>query len=143
LVVNPALKKVFAYQRSTSGGESRLHHNWSLGVGGHIEREDCEGDNPLRNSAAREVDEEVKMNGSITNVKVLGYINHDDNSVGKVHLGVLYAVETDSTEIGPNDPEVGQGKFISLSELQELMATSTFEEWSRIAFEPLKEYLES
>ena len=34
--------KVLVYRRTTKGGESRLHHKWSLGVGGHVNQEDGE-----------------------------------------------------------------------------------------------------
>src|SRR4051794_3879207 len=32
--------QVFAYRRGKAGGENRLHDLWSIGVGGHISKED-------------------------------------------------------------------------------------------------------
>src|SRR2546427_4908447 len=35
--------RLFLVQRSTEGGETRLHGKYSIGVGGHIKRGDAEG----------------------------------------------------------------------------------------------------
>src|SRR2546428_6002852 len=35
--------RLFLVQRSTEGGETRLHGKYSIGVGGHINRGDAEG----------------------------------------------------------------------------------------------------
>ncbi|MDP3728622.1 MAG: NUDIX domain-containing protein [bacterium] len=147
LIVNPLKGLVYAYQRSSKkeeAHESRLHGKWSLGVGGHVEQADSEHANPIRLCLEREVDEEVQINGNITSISLLGYINNSD-PVGLVHFGILYLLETDADEISPADKEMKQGKFMSLSELEEICNSPdcTVEEWSQIALQPLKEYFSS
>jgi len=144
MIVNPDLKQVFAYQRSTKEAnyhEKRLQGKWSWGVGGHIEKTDIESRNPIHGSMLRELEEEVEMNGSV-NPRVLGYINDDSNDVGKVHFGILYVVETDSTIIRPRDSEADNGSLKTIEELEGICTTLNFtvEEWSKIALEPLREY---
>ena len=143
MIVNPSLKKIFAYQRSQSGGEKRLHDKWSWGIGGHIERIEEQHENPIEASLMRELNEEIKMNGRIKKIEVLGYLNDDSDEVGKVHFGILYVIETDSTEIKPGDPEIKVGELKSINELEKICASTEFvvEEWSKIALGPLKRYL--
>ncbi|MHA1873279.1 MAG: NUDIX domain-containing protein [Candidatus Heimdallarchaeaceae archaeon] len=144
MIVNPTLKQIFAYQRSTKDdnyAEKRLQGKWSWGVGGHIEKFDVENGNPLHASMLRELEEEVSVNGSV-NPKVLGYINDDSNDVGKVHFGVLYVVETNSRIVTPKDSEIDNGRLRTIDELEEICSSPDFavEEWSRISLEPLKRY---
>jgi predicted NUDIX family phosphoesterase len=156
VIVNPLIKKVFAYQRSaTEGGESRLAGNWTWGVGGHVDDTDKqEGDEAhhvILRSSNRELDEEVEM---ITNTdpKFLfrGYINDDRDSVGAVHIGLLHIVETDANEINPRASEIATGRYMDLSELEDLYKMSALpdsdisvEGWSGIALEPLRKYFDS
>lgn len=145
MIINPTLRQIFAYQRSTQDTrypEKRLQGKWSWGVGGHIEKLDVKTGNPIRVSVLRELEEEIGMDGSI-NLKVLGYINNDTDEVGKVHFGVLYIVETDSRIVRPKDPEIDNGKLRTIEELEEICSSPEFtvEEWSRISFNPLREYL--
>ncbi len=143
LLVNPILKTVFAYQRSQKGGDKRLHDKWSWGIGGHIEKIEEETKDPIYTSLLREVEEEITMNGSVIDIKVLGYINDDSDEVGKVHFGILYIVETDSTEIKPKDPEINIGELKPISDLENICASNELvvEGWSEIALDPLKRYL--
>jgi predicted NUDIX family phosphoesterase len=145
LLVNPKLKKVFAYQRAVKDqhyGEKRLQGKYSWGIGGHIEKIDTARENPIEESMLRELNEEVEMNGNITSQKVLGYINYDSDSVGKVHFGVLYLAETDATIVKPKDNEMANGQLRSIEELKEICDSkdNTVEEWSNLSLNPLKEY---
>lgn len=150
LIVNPSLKKVFAYQRAEEDkhyGEKRLQGKWSLGVGGHIEMKDILGksENPIKASLERELGkEEVEfVDGEIFNLDVFGYINNDLDDVGKVHFGILYLAETGATVVKPRDPEIRHGELLSLSELEKIRVSQEckVEGWSEIAFEPLEAYL--
>lgn len=145
MIVNRRLNKVFAYKRSGEHNESRLGGKYSWGIGGHIEKFDVEnedGTNPIQISMNRELTEEVDGLGDYK-FKVLGYINDENNSVGQVHIGVLYIIETDSENIIPRDSEIEHGSFKSIGELEKICNDSNMEveSWSRIAFEPLKKLL--
>ena len=138
-------KKIIAYQRSSQGGEQRLHEKWAWGFGGHVEPPDGNCVNPLRASVIREVwDEELEFPGGalFKGPKLVGYINDDSNDVGKVHFGLLYAFELYSDRVGAKDPEIAKVQLFSLGELERMCANPQFdvETWSRIALEPLKQY---
>jgi predicted NUDIX family phosphoesterase len=140
IIVNPELKKVFAYQRSAKGNEKRLWGKWSWGLGGHIEKFDVHNGNPIHTSVLRELEEEIFLTGNFT-PKILGYINDDSNKVGEVHFGILYVVETNKSEITQQNAEIKVGNFMDLQELEQICnSDAEVEPWSRIALAPLKEY---
>ncbi len=145
VIVNRINGLVYAYQRASEkefAHEDRLHGKWSLGVGGHVEPLDGETDNPIRACFKREVlKEEVDIKGNIISLSVLGYINESD-PVGKVHFGILYVLNTDAVEVFPKDKEMKNGFMVSLSVLERILGSfkSEVEGWSRIAYEPLKNY---
>lgn len=141
LVVNPEIQKIFSYQRSFQDErypEKRLQGKWSWGVGGHIEKLDIREGNPIHISMLRELQEEIQVNGSIR-PKVLGYINDDEDEVGRVHFGILYLAITDATEVLPKDPEIASGEFRTVEELEEICKTHEVEGWSKIALNPIKQ----
>lgn len=145
LIVNPQIKKVFAYQRAVKDehyGEKRLQRKWSWGIGGHIEAKDSKG-NPLRESMLREMDEEVHIDGTILRTRILGYINDESNSVGQVHFGIVYLAEINGIA-KPKDKEMAQGEMLSLSELEQIcsLKESSVENWSKILLIPLKNYFQ-
>lgn len=148
IIVNPELKKVFVYQRSTKAGESRLHNLFTIGIGGHIDTPDYNEDeskneNPIHKSMFREINEEIQIpEQSEIEPIVLGYINDDSNDVGKVHLGILYLIKTNAEEVYPKDSEIAEGKFIHFNELKDIFSKNEVETWSKIAFEPLKKFFE-
>jgi len=156
LVANLSKGIVFAYSRSSKDknyGEKRLQGKWTWGFGGHIEPLDSKNGNPIRESMLREVTrEELQINGNVKEPMLLGYINDDAQneedtqlgrvSIGRVHFGLLYLIDTDTTEVKPNK-EATKVVAKTFSELEELCADSgvKVEEWSRIAMMPLRKIL--
>ena len=139
LIISPS-GKIFAYQRSQKGNESRLHNKWSWGIGGHVDEEDMRTQDPIQTSFLRELKEEVGLT-EFNEMKLIGYINDDSDEVGKVHFGLLYVIQAKSEEVHFKDEEIKQGSLKHLNELEEICAKSDVEGWSRIAFEPLKAVL--
>lgn len=86
--------KTFTYSRNKNGNENRLHGKKSLGVGGHIEKQDSTNSNDFyENSIKRELKEEISLNlGTIKSNKIIGIINDDSDDVGKVHFGIVHKV---------------------------------------------------
>lgn len=129
--------RVFAYSRSRkdeSYQEKRLQGKISWGIGGHIEVKDGEGEKAIAGSIAREIAEEIKfVDGKLTAINFLGCIN-DDDDVGKVHLGLLFAVYSDALIIEANDPEIEFGRPVHQEVLQFLcdFPGIEVEGWSRI-----------
>jgi len=144
IICNPRLKKVFIYRRSSKDEnykEKRLQGKYSCGVGGHIDIFDSSATNPITASTLREISEEVDLKVS-KNIKNIGYINNEDE-VGSVHFGILYIVETNAENVTPIDSEIENGEFVDIKKFEELCNNPNiiFEEWAKIALEPIKKYL--
>ncbi len=136
---------IFAYQRAKKDDdytEKRLQGKWSWGVGGHVDKQDNKAKNPIKESVIRELEEEVDIDGDIRKMKVLGYINDDTDSVGRVHFGILYMVRIDG-EVEAGDGEITNEDFRSIDELKKIIEdeSQTVEEWSKIALDLLENIL--
>lgn len=124
--------KVFVTRRLNKGGEARLHGKISIGVGGHINPVDEQGD-MLMKGLWREIHEEVELqnHGELCSC---GFINDDSNSVGSVHLGACFTLETEG-EVTVKETEKLEGLWMTLPELK---ANYDFmETWTQIALEVL------
>lgn len=124
--------KLFLMQRQAKASEQRLKNKFSLGIGGHIREEDMESKSII-DWARREFDEEVDFSGSYT-VKPLGILNDDSNSVGEVHLGFVFLLQGDSSDIQVKS-ELKSGELLSLEECA--MQYHNMENWSQIVFDYL------
>ena len=139
--------RIFVYKRWWSGsnaGESRLHEKISFWIWGHIEREDEDNKDLLKDSLIREVEEEVNITDEqVKSVYLLWYINDDSNDVWKVHLGIFYVVRVMTSNFDLLDGELDNGEFVSVEKLEEMVHSGEYdlESWSQIAFPTLKEYL--
>ena len=141
-IINPKAKKILAYKRSSGKNykEKRLMDKWSCGIGGHIEKEDSQ--NPIINAMMRELKEEVKMLEYPT-PKIIGYLNDDSDSVGKVHFGVVALAET-SENVQKGDDEMAECEFMSISDMDNLFLNPNveIESWTKLSWPFVKEYLE-
>ena len=147
IIVNPRSRKVFTYRRSSRDSdyqEKRLQGKWSWGVGGHIEKDDTGGGNPIRESILREIREEIRGD-DFSPPEVLGYINDDRDEVGRVHFGILYVVKTAAEVIKPQTVEISDGGLRMVADLEKIISSPGFtvEEWSRISLPPLISYLQN
>ena len=93
--------EILVYKRLSGGGESRLHGQSSIGVGGHMN--DVIGANSvnevLRVNAQRELEEEVGLlESNSQNLEYIGFINDDTNDVGKVHR-CSFKIKVNSNDI--------------------------------------------
>ncbi len=136
IIMDSRLGKVFAYQRASDDAkyeEKRLQGKWSIGVGGHIYKNEKSSESPIMEGFLRELKKEVTFDGSC-DIKPLGYINYDSDDVGQVHFGILYLVETNAPEIFPKDPEIAKGRLFPFGELELMVKNGNAEEWTKIAF---------
>jgi len=136
--------KIFAYQRTKKSGEKRLHGNWSIGVGGHINPVDITGvgaiyPNSLSvdsnsmywNAVFRELKEEV---GAVPEkIELCGLIFDPSNAVGRVHLGIVHVAEVNHT-IRPIENTMGAHGFFTWEELVKSNNLS-FENWTKLLLE--------
>ena len=124
--------KIFVTRRLNKGGEARLHGKISIGVGGHINPVDEQGD-MLMKGLWREIHEEVELH-SHGELCSCGFINDDSNSVGSVHLGACFTLETEG-EVTVKETEKLEGLWMTLPELK--ANYDYMETWTQIALEVL------
>ncbi len=127
--------KFFLMQRKANASEVRLQNKYSLGIGGHIRKEDLDttGVNPIFDWAKREFHEEIEYNGSLE-IEPLGILNDDSNDVGKVHLGFVFLLHGNSDQISIKS-ELKSGLLVPLSAC--LPFKNAMESWSQFALEYL------
>lgn len=122
-----------AYLRN--GSERRLHDLWSVGIGGHINPVDCPAGSSFKEvlmaGMIRELDEELNKRPDNGHPVFSGIINEEETPVGCVHLGAVFTLETQNSDL-----------FIPGLELvnftwkrTETLANLNLELWSRLALE--------
>lgn len=131
--------RVFTFQRSSSGGESRLHSMFSVGVGGHINRLDVEGAADfVAAGLRRELLEELIIRGN-WRPRLVGVLNDDTNPVGQVHFGLVHVVDVDTPDIEVREAHSLSGRLVDAEELRTLR--DRMETWSQFildAADPVK-----
>lgn len=130
---------VFAYRRCKDG-ETRLRGLVSIGVGGHVSREDCAGVKGrfgVEFGVLRELDEEVVLNSSgPPSPEWLGVINDDSDEVGRVHLGVVARVRSRAPIRSAHD-HWDHHRFYNVSEFRYPDLFAQCESWTRILLRDL------
>ncbi len=127
--------RVFTYTRGGGSGETRLHAKRSIGVGGHISREDGDGDDdPYVTGMRRELDEEVTIECEYTDQRE-GLLYDPSNDVGRVHLGVIHRFTLQQPSVASNEPELAEGEFLTIAELREHY--DRLETWSQLCLDAL------
>ncbi|HTE03097.1 MAG TPA: phosphoesterase [bacterium] len=122
--------RLFLCQRSTQGGEGRLHGKYSIGLGGHINRRDVEGaEDVIAAGLRRELEEELLIRGP-WRARAVGVLNDDSNPVGQVHFGLVHVVEVDSPGISVRESDTLAGRLASLQEVRAMRGH--METWSRL-----------
>ncbi len=128
---------IFLFRRR-GGGEERLRDRMSIGVGGHVNLLDAPGGGDLRAAVRRGLDrelaEEVRIEGT-GRLSALGVMNDDSNSVGRVHIGLVYRLELDSPSVTVREVDSLEGEFVPLSTLPEFY--DRLETWSQALVAPL------
>ncbi len=126
--------RYFLMQRQSKSSEQRLQSKYSLGIGGHIRKEDLSSDS-IADWARREFHEEVNFKGTFT-IEPLGILNDDSNAVGQVHAGFVFLLKGDSPRITVKS-ELKSGVLLSLEELRDFY--DRMESWTQIVFDFLTE----
>ncbi len=133
---------VFCYTRGSSQGETRLHRLRSLGVGGHVDEADADGQasrEAYERALRRELDEEVRVESPGV-LRLVGLINDDETPVGQVHLGVVHVYDLDRPAVFPREEGLAEAGFVPLTQVWE--GRERFESWSRICIESVLRPLE-
>ncbi|RIN28866.1 NUDIX domain-containing protein [Staphylococcus succinus] len=130
--------EILVYERLSGGGESRLHGQSSIGVGGHMN--DVLGaesiNEVLRINAQRELEEEVGLpDHKSQNLAYIGVINDDTNEVGEVHLGVVFKIKVSSIDVEAKETDTLRIKWVDQSKIDNY---DEFETWSSLILEALQ-----
>jgi predicted NUDIX family phosphoesterase len=126
-------EQVFCYTRGKRGSENRLHNLWSLGVGGHVAREDgVAGRAAYDVGYARELAEEVHIETTYED-RIIGLVHDDRTPVGAVHFGIVHVVDLAAPAVRHRDLALAEARFRSLDEVQQ--EKDRFESWSALVIE--------
>jgi len=121
-------------RRLKASGEKRLHQQYSLGVGGHINPGDLDQGDPIDDGMRREWEEEVVYAGHFQ-ARLLGLINDESAPVSRVHLGLAFLVDGDSPEIAIRETDKLEGELLTLEEMR--IFYLGMESWSQIVYDHL------
>jgi predicted NUDIX family phosphoesterase len=125
--------EVYVYERLQGGGETRLHNQLSLGVGGHMNKfETDDFYEQLSVNLERELDEELLIDGKRLSLDTIGLINDDENEVGKVHIGLLVIAELEkNATVSVRETDQLKGEWISIENLPYADTYERLESWSK------------
>lgn len=135
--------KVWAYERTSKGGESRLHNKVAVAVGGHWDMADITTENgiidleaSLQKAMERELEEEVELTSKVVkSVQLPKMICADDTEVDRVHTAMVYVHELDGEGIKSAEDQLKTIGFLSPQDLLE--GDYNIEAWARIICEIL------
>jgi predicted NUDIX family phosphoesterase len=122
----------FLMQRQGHASEQRLKNKYSLGIGGHIRKEDMSTDS-IFEWAKREFHEEVNYTGDLQ-IETVGILNDDTNAVGQVHIGLVLLLKGNSSDISVKS-ELKSGTLLTLQELKPFV--EHMESWSQMVYKKL------
>jgi len=118
----------FLMQRTAAGGDERLHHRYSIGVGGHLNP----GDGGLLGGLRREWTEELEA-AFVPAFELVALLNDDTSDVGSVHLGAVYVAEAGGRPVSIRETHKLSGAFAD--EPAVAAVVDRMESWSRLTFE--------
>ena len=118
----------FLMQRTAAGGDERLHHRYSIGVGGHLNP----GDGGLLGGLRREWAEELQA-AFVPAFELVALLNDDTTDVGSVHLGAVYLAEAAGRPVTIRETHKLAGSFAD--EASVAAVVDRMESWSRLTFE--------
>lgn len=99
-------------RRLTASSEARLRHQYTLGVGGHINRQDADGGgDPVVAGTVREWREEVVCAVPVP-ATLVGLLKDDTAAVGRVHLGLVLLVEAGAAVVAVRERRKLEGEVL-------------------------------
>lgn len=125
--------RYFLMQRTSAGGDARLHGLYSIGVGGHLNP----GDGGLLGGLRREWAEELIADFT-PGFRLVALINDDTTPVGSVHLGAVYVADVEGRPVAIRETDKLTGGFATAGEVAEV--AERLETWSGLAFEFLESH---
>jgi len=121
-------ERFFLMQRTTAGGDPRLHGRYSIGVGGHLNP----GDGGVLGGLRREWAEEL-VAAFVPDFRLVGLINDDTTDVCAVHLGAVYVADAAGRPVAIRETDKLTGSFVAADDVAAV--SDRLETWSRLVFE--------
>ena len=120
-------------QRKSTQSEQRLHNKFSIGVGGHINpSEVTSGTDLIREGLTREISEELDIAPGYKE-HLVALINDDTTDVGRVHLGVLFEIDSISPDVHVRETHKMDGAWALIGQVGQ--SYERLETWSQIVFD--------
>ncbi len=124
-------QRVWLMRRTRSGGDSRLHERYTIGVGGHLNPADGDVESGMR----REFHEELIAPWEPA-FRLLGMLNDDEDQVGAVHLGLVYETDAAGRPVAIRETHKLEGAFTLLAEVERVR--DRLETWSQLVLDHLQ-----
>ena len=121
-------------RRLRRSSEKRLHHLYSLGIGGHVNPGDGEAGDPVIGGLRREWAEEISC-GSPATARLVAAINDDSSPVSRVHLGLVFLVEPALGVVDVRETDKLEGESMALGAMRNRYLS--MESWSQLVFDDL------
>ena len=122
-------------RRLRRSSEKRLHHLYSLGIGGHVNPGDGEGEDPVVGGLRREWAEEIRC-PTAARASLVALLNDDSSPVSRVHLGLVFLVEPeDGGVVEVREIEKLEGESLSLEAMRRHYLS--MESWSQLVYDDL------
>ena len=131
-LLSDASGHLWCYERL--GGDTRVRHRRSCGVGGHVDEADQAGGLLATAAAAlrRELAEELGWAPDRDRLHPAAWLYEGESAIGRVHLGLIYTLDWDRLE--PPTPAPGEPLGpLGFLPARAIAADDRFELWSRLA----------
>ncbi len=134
-IVSTPGQKFMQVERLKAQGESRLHGKLSVGIGGHINPVDHDGD-ALTEGCRRELQEELSFSGPY-DAEAVGIINDESQDVGSVHFGVVFHARFEDEKVSIGETDHARGALLTRDELLARFdkEPERYESWSSLILE--------
>jgi predicted NUDIX family phosphoesterase len=121
-------------RRLRQSSEKRLHHLYSLGIGGHVNPGDGMTTDPVIGGLIREWCEEIRCPVPAT-ARLVAVLNDDSSPVSKVHLGLVYLIEPEDGFVDIREVEKLEGVTLTLEQMR--VHYLSMESWSQLVYDDL------
>lgn len=130
---------VLCLRRARNAGRPQLRLRYTVLVGGHVDEADCGESSVLAHCVKRELAEELGLDLGMQS-RLLGVVADPTNLTGCLHLGIVFEVNIDGTEIelrSHHDTQefvhAGKRRTVVLMSAAEIRGLSqTLDPWSRL-----------
>jgi predicted NUDIX family phosphoesterase len=121
-------------RRLRQSTEKRLHHLYSLGIGGHVNPGDGKTVDPVVGGLRREWGEEICCPTAAT-ARLIAVLNDDGSPVSRVHLGLVFLIEPAGGTVSVRETEKLEGVTLTLEEMR--VHYLSMESWSQLVYDDL------